>query len=57
MSAETHFYPSIFDSSPIGDLPYQGKSAEEIRRIFNIKNNDFSAEEEIKVADDPNAMS
>jgi len=35
----------------------QGKSAEEIRRIFNIKNNDFSAEEEIKVGDDPNAMS
>ncbi|KAL3759603.1 hypothetical protein ACHAWU_009750 [Discostella pseudostelligera] len=35
----------------------KGKSAEEIRRIFNIKNNDFSAEEEIKVADDPNAMS
>lgn len=33
----------------------KGKSAEEIRRIFNIKNNDFS-EEEMKSTEDSNAM-
>jgi hypothetical protein len=49
----------------LADLPHdwmyhsislaKGKSAEEIRRIFNIKNNDFS-EEEMKSTEDSNAM-
>ena len=44
------FYSSTFNTRLLfffsNDLQSQGKSAEEIRRIFNITSNDFSGEED-----------